>query len=562
MTTSSIHRFLVAPAFPTEKENRSANWLNAYLLGAILFGAIMSLLSILSPSDADSLGSGNILLIGTIWHIFSWLALRQRKLQLAIFLVFLILFGMVTYSMLVFDGIRATSVIGYFLLMAIVSLLATPRMTIVATLVCLVAILIIYYLEQIDLINASFSPKAVPFNLVLLAVTLILNSLMLWLNVRQMSHSIVEAKQAAQKLVAEVNKTQAILSGIGEGVLVFDNDGKILLLNPAGQALLGQSEKELEGLGIEEYIRTGLIEIEVSSLIQRFQHFEHNLAEWKVVWKERVLSLRSSPVKGDRGQKIGTVVVFRDVTAEEEISQMKSDFISIASHELRTPLTSVKGFINILLDEVAGTMSVEQRRLLQIAKDNADRLHDLVDDLLDLSRIESGRMELERSQLSILPVIEDLVGQLSGMASKKGLTLKVEMPAFVPLVWADERHVNQILTNLLSNAIKYTRQGGATIYSDISNGFLRIHVRDTGFGISQSDQAKLFGRFFRSEDDGVRMEPGTGLGLHIVQALVMLQGGDLSVKSELGQGSTFTFTLPLVASEDEIRLDEPIRLAV
>jgi signal transduction histidine kinase len=238
--------------------------------------------------------------------------------------------------------------------------------------------------------------------------------------------------------------------------------------------------------------------------------------------------------------------VFRDVTEEEEISQMKSDFIAIASHELRTPLTSVKGFINLLLDEAGGPISIEQRELLNVAKQNADRLNHLVSDLLDLSHIESGKMQLQRDQINIVPIVTKLAEELEQLFTKKGLTLVVEMPASLPFVFADPRHVKQIITNLLTNAAKYTKQGYVTIYANTIDSYLQVHVQDTGFGISSTDQEKLFRRFTRSHAEMVRMEQGTGLGLHITQALVLLQKGDLSVESTLGKGSIFTFTLPLV----------------
>ncbi|HSJ52631.1 MAG TPA: response regulator, partial [Anaerolineae bacterium] len=234
-------------------------------------------------------------------------------------------------------------------------------------------------------------------------------------------------------------------------------------------------------------------------------------------------------------------------TREAEVDRMKSDFVSIVSHELRTPLTAIKGYLDLILMGAAGPVSKQQGSFLEIARSNTVRLHVLVSDLLDLSRIESGKVDLDVQVVSIPQIVEQVSRTLQKEFADRGMTLARDVPEDLPEIFGDPGRITQILTNLLSNAYKYTREGGATVRARVVDGFLRVDVVDTGVGISPQDQARLFTRFFRAEDDLVRQQTGTGLGLNITRSLVEMHGGEIQVASEPGKGSTFSFTLPLPA---------------
>ncbi|MDX1416444.1 MAG: response regulator [Candidatus Promineifilaceae bacterium] len=269
----------------------------------------------------------------------------------------------------------------------------------------------------------------------------------------------------------------------------------------------------------------------------------------------RELELTSRPVTTKKGRHLGRLYVFRDVTHEREVDRMKSQFVSMVSHELRTPLTSIKGFTEMILDEDAGEINEEQREFLGIVEANADRLIALVNDLLDVSRIESGRIELKLERADVNELMDIVVATMAHLVEDKSQTLDVFVDQNLPTVKLDRDRIIQVLTNLVSNAYKYTQAGGHIgITAERSGSCVRFAVADNGFGISDKDQEKLFTRFFRVDSTLTREIGGTGLGLNIVKSIIEMHGGEVIVNSELGVGSTFAFTLPLEVDGDEEQL--------
>jgi CheY-like chemotaxis protein len=226
---------------------------------------------------------------------------------------------------------------------------------------------------------------------------------------------------------------------------------------------------------------------------------------------------------------------------------MKSDFVSIASHELRTPLTSIKGYLELVMMGAGGPVNEQQETFLRVARDNADRLYELVDGLLDVSRIESGRIELDVKLLSLAEIIDVVATTLHNQFEDRGLALKLEIEPNLPQILGDPGRISQVMFNLMSNAYKYTPEGQVTVQAYQKENAIHINVIDTGLGISAKDQEKLFSRFFRAGDAAVRQQPGTGLGLNITKSLIEMHGGQIWVESEPGKGSAFNFTLPLPA---------------
>ncbi|MDX9829518.1 MAG: response regulator [Anaerolineae bacterium] len=344
---------------------------------------------------------------------------------------------------------------------------------------------------------------------------------------------------------AEANKNQAILEGIADGVIVFGNDGKAVVANPAIGHLLGKDAGDFLGRDIAELMAGDVAPADQQMVDGLLRETDSYRSSVKFEWADKTLSVSFAPVHDMRGAVTGTVAVFRDFTREAEVARMKSDFVSIVSHELRTPLTAIKGYLELILMGAAGPVSKQQASFLEIARANTERLHILVSDLLDLSRIESGKVELEVKVVSIPQLVDQVSTTLQKEFADRGMTLTTDVPDDLPEIFGDPGRIMQILTNLLSNAYKYTREGGAMVRARVEDSFLRIDVIDTGVGISAQDQALLFTRFFRAEDDLVRQQTGTGLGLNITKSLVELHGGEIRVASELGKGSTFSFTLPL-----------------
>jgi signal transduction histidine kinase len=231
--------------------------------------------------------------------------------------------------------------------------------------------------------------------------------------------------------------------------------------------------------------------------------------------------------------------------AVQEANRLKTEFVSMVSHELRTPLTSIQGYAELLLEDER--IGEAQRESLNSIKKNSDRLLGLITDLLDLSRMEAGRLDLHRTSLDLVHLIREVAGSLRPLIEAKRQRLRLDLGEALPAAWADADRVTQILTNLISNAHKYTPvEGSITVAARSDDGFVRVDVSDTGIGLSPEDQAQLFTKFFRAHDRSRQAGGGTGLGLVITRFLVELHGGRITVSSVPGQGSTFGFSLPTV----------------
>ncbi len=354
----------------------------------------------------------------------------------------------------------------------------------------------------------------------------------------------------------EAAKAQAILESVADGVLVTDATDTIILFNAAAERILDRARGSVlnrptvdliglygaVGTHWEEQIRRWRSEPEsrraVPSLSNRIQ-FED---------AQRFVNVSIAPVTGPGEEFLGTVSVFRDITAEVEVDRAKSEFVSTVSHELRTPMTSIKGYADLLLLGAAGSLNENQERFLGIIKANADRLSVLVDDLLDIGRIDTGRAVLDIKQVSMAAVVEQVLNTLHERIEQRGLALRIDLPEGDPLnVVGDNARLIQILTNLVGNAYQYTPPGGTITVRAYATGddMLRVDVHDTGIGIAPEDAAKVFDRFFRAAHPTVQEFPGTGLGLSIVKSFVDMHGGEIWVESMAEQGTTFSFTVPL-----------------
>jgi signal transduction histidine kinase len=230
----------------------------------------------------------------------------------------------------------------------------------------------------------------------------------------------------------------------------------------------------------------------------------------------------------------------------QELDRLKSDFVSNVSHELRTPLTAIKGAVDLMLREVPGPLTEKQIHYLTRVRSNTQHLAGLINDLLDLSKIESGKIEVKSRRVSLSSLVHEVVETLRPVAVEKVVALEATIPEPSTLVWADRDKVNQVLVNLIGNAIKFTPAEGTVTVSASRNGkdSVQVSVSDTGPGVPEDEKEKIFEKFYQvAEVDGVKPK-GTGLGLAICKALVELHGGRIWVETEMNRGSTFSFTLP------------------
>jgi PAS domain S-box-containing protein len=365
-----------------------------------------------------------------------------------------------------------------------------------------------------------------------------------------------------QAMKAEADKSRAILESIGDGVLVLDHNGRVLLVNPAAEELLGFSAMVLEGEHFRHMLGLGLSATERDLAQGLYGELRSRLeapaddavrvqaGAVRLQAGNRVLAVNFAPLLTTVGQSPGLVAALRDISREAQVERLKNEFISTVSHELRTPMTSIKGYTDLLFLGMAGGLTDAQRNFLQIIKSNADRLTALVNDILDISRIETGRLHLTIEPLDLVEITSQSLASFQEQYRDKGLSLEWKEPGGLPLVRGDMARVTQVLSNLLANAWQYTPSGGRVTVSAHEKGtFVEVDIADTGIGIASDDIDRIFDRFYRVDHPVVQEVEGTGLGLSIVKMFVEMLGGEIWVESELGVGSAFSFTLPLMAAE-------------
>jgi PAS domain S-box-containing protein len=333
-----------------------------------------------------------------------------------------------------------------------------------------------------------------------------------------------------------------IVEAAGDGIVTVDGRGVITSANPAMEALFGHPAAELSGHDLVAILpgAADLVGVPVGHAPAR-RELDGRRSDGTSFPVELSLGVAT----GEHGPEL--VAIVRDVSQRRAIEQMKDEFIATVSHELRTPLTALKGHVELVLDEEAGPVTDLQRRFLQIASQNAERLGALINDLLDVARIEAGKVQTRKEPVDLAAVLQEVVATLALQAERRGLVLREEIPS-LPIVIGDRDRLVQVFTNLLSNAIKYTPEGEVGIRGKPGYGTVQVEVFDTGVGMTPEEQRQLFKKFFRGRDSQVRSAGGTGLGLVIAQGIVHAHGGTIAVESAPGQGTRCRVTLPAVAS--------------
>lgn len=354
----------------------------------------------------------------------------------------------------------------------------------------------------------------------------------------------------------ETGKTRAILESIAEGVLVLDESESVVLYNRAASQVLHIAEAVVLGQPLERIVDSADEAVDQQRAQLLYEALAAGVREARqgddarntlLELPDQTIAMTFTPVIAPDGERLGVAVVLRDITREIEADNAKREFISTVSHELRTPLTAVKGYVELLLLGTAGSLTETQQSFLQVVKTNAERLNSLVEDLLEISRLENGKVRLQIRPVDLRVLIDDIVTSLRTETSRKRMQLATEIAPDLPLIEADPKRVSQVLANLLSNAHKYTRDGGRiTVRVRRCDGMVQVDVTDTGVGIPADDLPKMFSRFFRSNNALKDEVDGTGLGLSIARSFVELHGGEIWVVSEQDRGSTFSFTLPIV----------------
>ena len=363
---------------------------------------------------------------------------------------------------------------------------------------------------------------------------------------------ISHAKQAEQEIQAALtaaedalDKIDAILHSVSDGLLVVSLDGSVLLANPASRQLLQAGETPLP-CPLEEFVGDGdLVQTFDTALQQRVDGWTFDLSlEPSEEGLQPILRCKASLLRDKAGALTGAIFLVQDVTREREMERLKSEFVSTAAHELRTPLTTVLGFSELLLNE-EGFSREQQREFLEYIYEKAEGLSQLVDDLLDVARIENGRdLKLNRESCNLQQLLERLTETLRHDAPLHQITLQI--PKEPVVLEADRGKLKQVFENLLSNAIKYSPQGGAVTISVEPNGhYWDIAIADQGVGMTPEQVEQIFDNFYRVDSSNTAVG-GVGLGLGIVKYIVEAHGGSIRVESNPGIGTTVNFSMPRV----------------
>jgi NtrC-family two-component system sensor histidine kinase KinB len=353
-----------------------------------------------------------------------------------------------------------------------------------------------------------------------------------------------------RRIVGEQKKAAVILNTIDDGVLVIDNARKVASLNPAARKALGVANAPVEGAPfaevihderlrnlVEDTLRSGKAPLpkerhDFVTMIEpddRHLHYDYSLA----------------PIAGSEGAAIGLVVLFRNVTKLKELDRLKTEFVMTASHELRTPLTGISMSIELLRERLNDKVAEADRQLLDVAHVELARLRKLVEELLNLSKIESGRLEMEFAVVSLDEILQAAVSPFQAQAEHQGLELVLEIEKDIPPIEADPTKFAWVVTNLIGNALRYAR-GHIWVSAARAGEYVNIYVRDDGPGIPHELQARIFDKFVQT--GGPEHAGGAGLGLAIAKEIVHAHGGHIWVESESGHGSVFIVTLPFAVA--------------
>lgn len=362
----------------------------------------------------------------------------------------------------------------------------------------------------------------------------------------------VEHDRIQELIASERNRLEAILKNMPSGVLVVNGDGEISLVNPAIESLLGVDAEKLIGHTIKEVV----IQTELKELFDMARTGGGDLIAKEMPIRDlknnatKMVKVHLANVRNHLGEVSGRVLVLDDVTRELEVENLKSEFVSTVSHELRTPMTIIREGVSQILDGLLGETTEEQRQFLTITLQGIDRLNHIVSDLLDISKLESGKTQISEELIDIVAVAKAAITSFVSQVRANGIQIRTFFPAEHVELYADREKISQVFKNLIGNALKFTAKGQIDIAVAEEGNVVECSVSDTGKGIASEDLPKVFDKFQQFGRTAGPGEKGTGLGLAICKGIVELHRGKIWAQSELGKGTKFTFVLPKSTAHD------------
>ncbi len=376
------------------------------------------------------------------------------------------------------------------------------------------------------------------------------------------------AKHAEDTLREREELLHRIVETTADGIYVVDRDGKMTFANAALERILGATREEIARRAFNDQAWK-ITTVDGKPFPDELQPYAQVMRTKKPVYNveqvvtcpngtEVIVSINAAPLTDASGEIVGEVGTLSDITERKAVERLKNEFVSTVSHELRTPLTSIVGSLGLIMGGAAGAVSLQARAMLDIAHKNSERLVLLINDILDIEKIESGKMVFHFKPLDLLTVVEQAVEANRGYAEKLGVSFKLVERVNDATVNADDNRLIQALNNLLSNAAKFTPRN-ATVDVTVTrrDNTFRVSVRDKGPGVSEEFRKRIFQRFAQADSSDTRQKGGTGLGLSISKVIVEKHGGHIGFESEIGKGATFYFELPEWREAAVVALAEP-----
>lgn len=372
-------------------------------------------------------------------------------------------------------------------------------------------------------------------------------------NLAQSFNTTIDALVDAKK------KAETILHNIGDGVFVLDKNYKIIVFNQKSSELSGYTAKEALG---QHYSKILTFIYENSRKINDVfikecleEGIQTSMANHTLLIRKDGAEIpvedSAVPLKNKNGETIGCVVVFRDVTQAREVSKMKSEFVSLASHQLRTPLTAIKLFTEMLSEKDTDRLTEEQKEYIQTINKSTDRMTKLVNELLNVSRLESGKLKIEPNPVNLQKFIEEIVHDNKAIAKEYGSKINIIAPSKAIIALIDPTLMRQVLHNLIVNAIHYSGDEISIQLKERPEDY-EISIKDKGIGIPENIQERIFEKFFRADNAQKITSSGSGLGLYLVKMIMDVSGGKIWFRSKIGQGTTFFITIPKKGMKKEI----------
>lgn len=376
---------------------------------------------------------------------------------------------------------------------------------------------------------------------------------------RAMLNILADARELEKNLASERNKIKTILYGIGDGVFVVNNDLKIILWNKVAEEISGFLTQDVLGKKYDETLKfinekTGGVNdafVKSAMATGHIQQMSNHTLLTKKDGSRIAIADSSAPLKDKNGDIIGCVVIFRDATKEREIDRMKTEFVSIASHQLRTPLTAIKLSLEMLADNSTGKLNADQKDYLDNIQQSAQGMTSLVNDLLNISRLETGKIQINPKPVNLKELINKILVDFHIISSAHNCKISFRIaPKLAPEINTDPDLIRQAIHNLVSNAIQYSSPSDKNRIDIAINraedkDHLIISVKDTGIGIPENAQKRIFEKFFRAENAIKAKVGGTGLGLYIVKMIIENLGGKIWFDSAMGTGTTFYVKMPI-----------------